>query len=290
MTKTLIIDSSHLLYQAIYSGMPELEYGLQKTHIIFSFISKILALANRFQTNRFIFCFDHKLNKRKKVYPQYKEKRNKKDKTEEEREMFGMAFEQLNELRESVLPSLGFRNVFQKAGFESDDIMASLVMNNVGDYVLISNDEDMWQVLDYCSVYNSKTDKVYTKKDFIEEYEIGPKQWVDVKAVGGCKSDEVEGAGGGFKVKSALSFVKGELPKHHKVHAEFTSEEGKAVIARNLKLVKLPYEGTGIFELREESFRSVDFIEMVGKYGFRSFMNGNKSGLTKWNEIFVGEN
>lgn len=289
MTKTLIIDCSHILYQAIYSGMPELEYDLRKTHVIFSFISKILALANRFQTNRFIFCFDHKLNKRKKVYPQYKEKRNKKDKTEEEREMFRMAFEQLNELREIVLPSLGFKNVFQKAGFEADDLASSIVINGDGDYIQVTSDEDYFQLLDYCSIYNSKTDKIYTKKDFIEEYGINPDQWYLCKAGAGCISDNVYGIEG-VGIKTYIKFLKNELKPISKKYQSIVSEEGIEIFRRNLPLVRLPYEGTGIFELREEKFRSVDFIEMCEKYGFRSFMNGNKSGLNKWNEIFVGEN
>lgn len=287
--KTLIIDSSHILYQAIYSGMPELEYGLQKTHVVFSFISKILALAYRFQTNRFIFCFDHKLNKRKKVYPQYKEKRNKKDKTPEEREMFRMAFEQLNELREVVLPSLGFRNIFQRAGYEADDLASSIVMNGDGDYIQVTSDEDYFQLLDYCSIYNSKTEKVYAKKDFVEEYGINPDQWYLCKAGAGCISDNVHGIDG-VGIKTYIKFLKNELKPASKKYQSIVSEEGKSIFERNLPLVKLPYEGTGTFKLREEKFRSVDFIEMVEKYGFRSFMNGSKSGLNKWNEIFVGEN
>lgn len=286
MSKTLIIDSSHILYQAIYSGMPELEHGLQKTHVIFSFISKVLSLANHFQTNRFIFCFDHKLNKRKKVYPQYKEKRNKEDKTTEEKEMFRLAFDQLNELRESVLPSVGFNNIFQKAGYESDDIIASIVRNNNEDFVVISNDEDLYQLLDRCSMYNSKTDKVYTKQDFIEEYDITPDQWYLCKAGAGCISDNVYGVKG-VGIKTYIKFLKNELKPTSKKYQDIMSDEGIEIFRRNAPLVQLPYEGTGVFELREEKFRTVDFIEMCERYNFRSFING--SGLKKFNEIFVGE-
>lgn len=280
--KTLIIDSSHILYQLVFS-MPELEHDLRQTHITFGFINKIISLANRFPTNRFIFCFDHKLNKRKKIYPQYKEKRNKKEKTPEEREMFRMAFEQLNELRETVLPSLGFRNIFQKAGVESDDIMASLVMNNEGDFVLVSNDEDMFQVLDYCSMYNSKTDKIYTRKDFFEEYGIEPRQWIGVKAGSGCTSDCVKGVEG-VGVKTYIKYLNNELKPTSKKYQSIVSEEGKKIYEQNLPLVKLPYEGTGTFLIQEEKFRSVDFIEMCSGFNFSSILNGN--GLKIWNGIF----
>lgn len=281
----LLIDISHLFYKIIFN-LKDLSNEEIKTGIIFGVTSYILQLGTNFNTNKFVFVFDSKASDRRKVYPEYKIKRRQIEKTPEEEIIFRVSFRQLEELKNAVLLSLGFKNIFWQEGKEADDIISRLSESDEHNFIIISNDNDLLQLLkENVSIYNLSKKSLYTKKHFIEEYGIEPKQWVDVKAVSGCTSDCVKGVEG-VGEKTAIKFLKNELKPTSKKYQSIVSEEGKRIFERNLPLVQLPYEGTGTFELREEKFRSVDFIEMVEKYGFRSFMNG--SGLNKWNEIFVG--
>lgn len=282
----LLIDISHLFYKIIFnlSGLSNEEI---KTGIIFGIANYILQLGDKFNTNRFVFVFDSKTSDRRKIYPEYKIKRRKVEKTPEEEMIFKESFRQLDELKNEVLLSLGFKNVFWQEGKEADDIISKLSASNEHNFIIISNDNDLLQLLkENVSIYNISKKSLYTKKHFTEEYGIQPKQWVDVKALAGCTSDCVKGVEG-VGEKTAIKFLKNELKPTSKKYQSITSEEGKRIFDRNLPLVKLPYEGTGTFELSKEKFRSVDFIEMCERLNFRSFLNG--SGLNKWNEIFVGE-
>jgi len=286
MKPTLILDTSHVFYQLIWA-MPELTNAEKEVHIVFGFLNKIISLANKFNTNKFVFCFDSRTSKRKEIYPQYKEKRNKKDKTTEEREMFQLGFSQLHEIRESVLPKLGFKNLFLEEGFEADDNIAKLVMKKKEnrEFIVISSDEDLFQLLDFCKIYNSKTNKLYGSEEFVDEYGIEPVKWIDVKAHGGCKSDCVYSVTGGFPTESALKLVKETLPSHHKIYQQFMSDDGEKTYDRNLKLVKLPFEGFPDLKLSiSENFELKDFVGICEEYGFRSLLNSKSFDI--WKEKF----
>ena len=281
----IIVDSSYWFYQLLFK-MPSLSYEDQQTGIIFGMISKIIQHAKKLDSNKFIFCFDSKKNKRKKIFPEYKEKRNKQDRTPEEILAFKNSFAQLSEFRMQVLPNLGIKNNFIQTGHESDDIIASIIFENPGqDFVIISSDEDLYQLLsDKVSIYNSKTDKFYTRKKFMDEYGINPSDWVLVKKLGGCKSDCVPGPAGGYKTKTALKFIKNELPETNAVYKIFTSEAGREISIRNERLVKLPLEGTQVFEINTDWKLDIkDFVYICDKYDFRSFLNGDAYG--KWQTI-----
>lgn len=279
----LIIDVSHVFYSLIFS-MPELSHEERRVHIIFGFMNKILALASRFETNKFIFCFDSKKSLRRDFYPPYKEKR-RKEKTPEEIEMFQIGFRQLQELEESVLPKLGFKNIFKAEGFESDDLIAHFVIKygKKFNFVVVSNDEDLFQLLDNCSLYNSKKDVIYSKDHLLQEYGLAPSQWIEVKTIAGCKSDCVEGVAG-IGEKTAAKFINGELKEGSKKHQDIITTP-QTFFDRNRQLVELPYPGTPDFKLRiDEKFEMKDFVGVCEQFGFRSLLHGHS--YDKWSKIF----
>lgn len=284
MKPTLIIDVSHVFFQLIWA-MPELTNAEKEVHIIFGFLNKIISLANKFNTNKFVFCFDSRTSKRKEIYPQYKEKRNKKDKTPEEREMFQLGFSQLHEIRESVLPKLGFKNLFLEEGFEADDSIAKLAMKYGlnKEFIIISSDNDLLQLLDYCKIYDSKSEKLYRREEFISEYGIEPNQWAEVKKIAGCTSDCVEGVPG-VGEKTAIKFITMELSQKS-VKYKAIENTPQEVFDRNLKLVKLPFEGFPDLKLSiSEKFDLKDFVGVCEEYGFRSLLNSKSFDI--WKEKF----
>jgi 5'-3' exonuclease len=252
------------------------------TGVIFGFLNTIFRIAMKFKTNKFVFVWDSRKSVRKKIEKTYKEHR-KKDVTSEDK----MLFRQFSDIRQIVLDKFGFRNSVIETGYESDDLIASIVMNSSGNkFIVVTTDSDLYQLLDYCDIYNPIKKKVITKETFKEEHHIDPDKWAMVKAIAGCNSDNVRGVQG-IGEKTAIRYLKEELNIKSKVIKKIESPEGQTKIIKNMGLVSLPIEGTkkividdGSF--KDEVFYADDFIDICLKYGFESFMKE----LTKWKETF----
>lgn len=270
--RLLIIDCSQLCYNSFYT-FNNLSYNEKKTGIIFGFLMQIFKLAKDFDSKTFAFCWDSAKSYRKDIYPSYKEKRHSVEYTEEEKQDRKFLFLQRNELRQNILPALGFKNNLIKTGLEADDLITWIVDKNNGS-VVVSSDNDLLQLLNRCEIYNLKTKIRIYEPDFIEQYGIKVNQWIDVKAIMGCTSDEVEGIQG-VGLKYAIAYLKNELPKG-KTFDKIESKESKEIINRNKKLIKLPFQedvdNMGVVDL-EEKFLADDWTKVFNKYGFKYFLD-----------------
>lgn len=281
MPKTLIIDANYYCNSAKHA-MRDLSYEDQETGVLFGFFIHMLKLASHFNTGDFVFCWDSRKSLRKMRYDWYKE-RNKSERTEEQKMLDEIAFPQFDILREEILPELGFLNNFQQVGYEADDLIASIVQNVEGDFVICTSDEDMFQLLDYADVWLQKRQTLYKKKDLYLDYGVTPKDWVRVKAIGGCRSDTVKGVKG-VAEKTACQFLTGKLPAGKK-RESIESAAGREIEKRNTWLVKLPLEGTPIIDLVEQPpIKLVRFNTICDKYGFYSFRKPDE--LKKWIKFF----
>lgn len=273
----VIIDSNYLCYVQKFALSNGLSYRGGRTEIIFGFIKTILDFSRKFETNKFIFCWDSKKSLRREIYPLYKLNR-RNNLTEEEEESNRIAYDQFDKLK-IVLPKMGFNNVFEEEGYESDDIIASLVMGGaLGRVVVISNDKDLYQLLDWCSLCNHRG-AAYSKEMFVREYGIEPYKWKDVKAIAGCSTDNVKGADR-IREKTAIKYLKGELKEYNqafkKIHffdSDFTR-----------RLTTLPFEGCPEFKsrLRKDTCSPDKFRKVFKEFGFKSLLND----LNKWEKIF----
>jgi len=280
----LIIDSPALCYRAKFAMQKvELSFEEMKTEIIFNFLNQILSLAKRFETNHFAFCWDSRKSFRRDLYPDYKYKR-KEDKTQEEIKFDSLAYTQFHRLRREVLPALGFKNNFIQTGLEADDIIASIVISGVPQkHVIISRDNDLYQLLNNCDIFDFQTLKVMDRKKFMIKYLIEPIDWKHIKKIAGCKGDNVSGING-VKEKTAIKFWRGELPEHYKAFKAIISEEGQKIIERNKALVCLPFDGTKIFDLYNNKLYSKDFYDVFESLGFKSFLT--QESFWEWEERF----
>lgn len=276
--KTIVVDCNYLCYTAFYTTMG-LSHEQKPTGVTFGFLKQILSIAKLFKTNSFIFLWDSRKSYRKLVYPDYKANR-RQDKTPQEMKDLEIAFAQFTELREKVLPGLGFKNIFMQVGYEGDDLIAYITQNFTGDFIIISSDNDMWQLLENNVEIYSK--KLLTKQKFIDEWGIEPKQWADVKALAGCNGDNVKGI---YRVgeKTAVKYILEQLPEGK---TKQKIEENLDIIKINLPLVKLPYGGGRKpidIKLREvEGLRSFDFRDVFEEYNFQSFLRE----FDKWKNAF----
>ena len=150
----LIVDANNLAYAAFIS-LRGLSVDELPTGVIYGFFLQVLKLAVEFQTNDFVFCWDSRKRFRRNIFSEYKNKRD--EMTKEEKAQKQIAYDQFAALRKEILPSVGFENVFMKAGYEADDLIAYVVINpprslNREKYLVISTDNDMFQLLSYCDI------------------------------------------------------------------------------------------------------------------------------------------
>ncbi len=280
MTK-LILDSNYLCHRAKHST-GNLTHEEKSVGVIFGFLNTIKTLALKFNTSQFIFCWDSQKSFRREIYIAYKESR--REKTKEERAEDAIAYPQFAELRMKILSKLGFKNIFIKTGFEADDIIASLVSDSrvVGEKVVVSSDDDLLQLLEWCKIYNPKTKVITNEKEFFKQYRIESKQWPMVKSLAGCSSDNVEGIDGVGEVK-AIQYILGELPNGKVL--ERIKDELTEILDCNLPLVGLPFKGTGKFVLNDkEVFCLDDFLDICEEYNFQSFLKQDEFKV--WKRIF----
>ena len=264
--KTIIADSSSLCYQAKHTL--SLDYDGVEVGIIFSFLRQVLTLAKTFNTNQFVFTWDSRDSERKKYFPAYKANRQEKKLSEEEKEFESVCYRQFNDLKNTILPEIGFQSYYQK-GFEADDLIASIVVNNPAEEKIIAtNDNDLYQLLSpNTSLYHKE---LYTIDTFEAEYDISPNKWVYVKSLTGCLSDGIPGIEG-IGIKTAIKFLKKELKITSNAYQQI--KKSKKISDFNLLLVSLPYPGIEKIKLPEEYNLSYkNFVSVLTRYGFRSML------------------
>ena len=245
----LVIDCDYLCHRAHWSMRDELsaEDG-SATSVVFGFLSTVLWMQDRFDASHVVFCWDVGESLRKKILPQYKGNRRRDSKNaspeerHEARRQRKALRRQTHKLRIDILNDLGYENVLYKPGYEADDWIAATCRSiqyswPMDDVFIISADYDLLQCLAHgVNLYSPATKKVWTLREFVKTYKLGPSQWLEVKAIAGCSTDNIPGVPG-VGEKTAIKYVNGEL-KGNKVD---DIEEAEALIERNKELVELPF-------------------------------------------------
>jgi hypothetical protein len=292
----LLVDCHNVAYSAFYS-MGTLDYHGKKTGVIFGFLSQIFNLASTYETNKIVFCWDSKRSLRKQIFPAYKIKRQKELTPDEQADLDAMRV-QLAEIRDEVLPSMGFSNILRKSGYEADDLLADLVINErfpnrwieecPTSRLLVSSDKDLYQLLrSNVTIRSLRTRSLYTRDQFRYEYNISPSEWGLAKSIGGCDSDGVPGVPGFADPAHSpngrtIQYIRGLLSEGltHKVE----SPESRKIIERNARLVTLPFRLGITPDIKEDHLDRKAFINVFDRYGFESFLR--KDALAKIERMF----
>lgn len=278
----LIIDSPYICYINKFALSSGLSYRGHRTEIIYGFLRDVIELADKFESNNMVFCWDSNHSLRRNIYPEYKINR-RQEKSEEVMESDMIAFQQFDKLRKEILPDLGFSNVFFQDGYESDDLIASIVLDHSDrKNIVVSSDNDLLQLLDHCSLYNVGKKSTMTKNIFMREYGIKPAQWVDVKTLAGCSTDHVEGIKG-VGEKKAIDYLKGKLVSGKTFDKIETYDVDEKEFTR--KLVELPFKGTMKCILRNNSFDRMKYMDVCRRNGFNSLLTDKY--MDRWNRLFL---
>ncbi|NFI03450.1 DNA polymerase I [Clostridium botulinum] len=205
MKRLLILDSNSLMNRAFYALPPLTNDDGVNTNAIYGFTNMLFKMKDEINPDNIIATFDKKSPTfRHKEYSEYKAGRKKMPPE------LGEQFPIIKDL----LKYMGIKT-FEIDGFEADDIIGTISKfgeeNDMEVYV-VTGDKDALQLA------SEKTKVVITKKGvtetaiydykaFMDEFEITPTQFIDVKGLMGDKSDNIPGVPG-VGEKTAFKLIK----------------------------------------------------------------------------------
>lgn len=288
-TTNIIVDCNYICWSSSFA-LPQLSKEDQQVAIIFGFLQQILSLAKKHQTNKFYFCWDSRKSYRRLIFPDYKRKRrdSRKEISEEDLNRIKEIYSQISELREFTLPKIGFNNSFIKTGYEADDLICHLSRRLKGSKIIVSSDEDLYQLLnDDVSMYSIRKGKIFGTENLRKKYNVTPEEWIQIKALAGCKSDEIPGISGVGIIK-AEKYIHNRMKESSTIKKRIDSDDGRRIYQRNLELVELPLHGNRSDisdQITEDHISRGSLTSIFEHYWFKSFLKTHR--LQEWVEIFV---
>lgn len=193
MGKLVLIDGHSILNRAFY-GVPELtnSEGLH-TNAVYGFLNIMFKILEEEKADHLAVAFDLKEPTfRHKMFAEYKGTR--KPMPEELREQVP--------LMKEVLAAMGVP-ILTMAGYEADDILGTVSKRSQAAGVevsVVSGDRDLLQLADtHIKIRIPKTSRGgteihdYYPEDVKREYQVTPKEFIDVKALMGDASDNIPG-------------------------------------------------------------------------------------------------
>lgn len=277
-TTWLLLDCNYLCYRAMHTT-GNLSYKEVQTGVIYGFLRDVRSLQELHNTTSIAFCFDHGLNKRYAMFPKYKSTRRQKRESAppDEKKLYAEMQRQIDLLRTEYLKEAGYRNVFFNEGYEADDVIASICHNLEEDEeaIIVSADHDLYQLLaPNVFIYNPSMKKMTTVESFVEEFHVPPRKWARVKAIAGCKTDDVPGVKGVGEI-TAAKYVSGDLNPDSATYVSI--ERDRALWKANLPLVKLPLPGVGLFVFRDDKATDERWNGLMNRLGINTLRNSTKT-------------
>ncbi len=204
--KLLLIDGHSIVNRAFY-GVPDLtnSEGLH-TNAIYGFLNIFFSTYSKVKPDYVIVAFDMKAKTfRHKVYEAYKG--NRKGMPEELNQQVPILID--------VLESMKIKTA-RLEGYEADDVIGTYAKSaerNGLDVVILSGDRDLLQLVsDTTMVALPKTKsggteiEFYYEADLLKEYQVSPKEFIELKALMGDSSDNIPGIPG-IGIKTATNII-----------------------------------------------------------------------------------
>ncbi len=267
----IILDVTGICYRALHAANADVDAIDEEdfqSFILERFFRQIMNLTCMFDTTSYVFAFDDPYRSiRRESYTIYKAPRKLREKSPREIAATKAASAIIHGMCDEWLAYIGFSNVFKQEGLEADDIMAMVANTIPNKTIMVTDDADLYQCISSrVSQYRLRHGRTYRYNDFVGEYRIEPKQWADVKAIGGCHSDHVLGVPGCGE-KGALQYLRGELNPKGKKWIYLNSEEGRKAYRDALPLVRLPHESTQPISLSPDAVDVARLRRLFSKFG-----------------------
>jgi len=272
----------NLAYRALFTT-GDLSHEGGPTGVLYGVFREIVKVQEKFGTHLSAFAFDLGKSRRSDQFDWYKSTR-RKNRDPKKGEVISVMKEQIESLRRNYLEQLGYPNILYQEGMEADDIMASACdyLNMNQDAILVSGDEDLYQLLsNRISIYQPRSQQYLTKEKFVREYCISPHEWIQVKAIAGCVSDDIPGIKG-VGEKTAIKWIRNKI-QHAEIDKWVRSKQYKI----NMELVALPHPETKKFKLTEHKPPTKEaWMELMDKLGMASMADHDPSAASR--HLFSG--
>ncbi|EJO5346454.1 DNA polymerase I [Clostridium botulinum] len=281
--RLLILDSNSLLNRAFYA-LPDLmtEEGIH-TNAIYGFINMLLKMKEEINPDYIVATFDRKAPTfRHEEYKDYKAGRKKMP--EELAQQFPIVKELLSALAISI---------FEIDGFEADDLIGTLSVfaekEGIEVYIVTGDKDALQLATDNVKVVITKkgiTEKeIYDKNRMIEEFEVTPKEFIDVKGLMGDSSDNIPGVPGigektAFKLIKEYKSIETVLENIENIRGKKLKENlheysGQAIFSKKLATImcNVPIE-ISLEEIKSKEDYDIDKVrEMFQRLEFRSLIS-----------------
>lgn len=233
----VFVDGNSLLNRTFYAIKYLSTSTGKPTNAISGFLNIFLNIVNEIKPTHVAVAFDLKAPTfRKNMYDGYKAGRRPTPPA------LNKQFAYIKEILQAM-------DVFicEKEGYEADDILGTLANEFSGNSYIVTGDKDLLQVV------SEKTKVIITKKGFTdtdnydvakikEEFNLEPKQLIDVKALMGDSSDKIPGAPGIGEKKAFPMIVKyGSVENVYK-NLDKLPKRICNILKENKDLVKLSYK------------------------------------------------
>ena len=285
MGKFVIIDGNSLINRAFYGLPPLKSLSGKQCGAVYGFVNMMMSVITQEKPKYLVCVFDAgKHTFRHDMYAKYKGTRE------------GMPedlHEQLLTLKE-LLKAMGIE-ILEIPEIEADDIIGSLTRKFNEEFMLISGDKDLLQLIDdHVTVWLTqkgissvlKVDRKVLK----EEFNIEPYQVIELKAIMGDASDNIPGVSGIGKVGAhKLIEEYGDLDNVYKnlenikgsTRTKLENDKDMAYLSKKLATIKLDVPLDVKIEDCEYTLPfSEEALEIMTELGFKSILN-RKEYFTK---------
>lgn len=285
--KWVLIDLSFLAHRARHA-VGNLDHEDIPTGVMYGFFEQLYSICTSpvISSNKIAIFADSRKSYRTREYSEYKKKR-REQRTPEEQKQLQIMYDQINKLKNKILPRIGIP-VYKQVGLESDDLIAMAakkLTKEEKEGIVITSDGDLYQcITPYVKWYDPQRQLLMTEKSFEEKYDLLPNEWAIVKSIAGCSSDCVPGLKG-IGEKGAIKYITGKMPEHHKQFKIIQSSVSE--IAKWSRLVKLPHIKTESFTLKKPKYNSTVFFSFCKHFGIMSYLKDKKK--ERWIKFFKGD-
>jgi len=234
--KIYLIDGSSYIYRAFYAmrdlstskGLPT-----NATYILARMLLKVL---KEKKPEHISFVLDSKgPTIRHEIYEEYKAKRQKMPEALQKQMPYILR----------LVDALGI-SMFQKEGYEADDIIATLArrFRDKANIIIISGDKDLMQLVDdHIILWDTLKDKRFDPTGVKEKYGVGPEYIPDLLSLMGDSSDNIPGVPG-IGQKSAVTLISkmGHIEDIIKNADQIDSPKIRDTIKENTKGARFGFE------------------------------------------------
>ena len=172
-----------------------------KTGIAYGVLRSLISLHKNYDISKIVFCYDPQNRNRTKHYRFFLDKGYKayRDKRSIEKVAETIDFYEQLKLSQHILHNMGIKQTWVER-YEADDLLqyyANKIYKKKS-CLILTNDHDSFQILNPLNslVNIGKNPYLYTWEDFKKDFDIMPKQWLDVMSLCGCSGDDVKGLPG----------------------------------------------------------------------------------------------